>query len=258
MNNMTIVIIIFVWIIVTLNLVGLIKRFRTALKYHKTAIQCIGEEVSIYKDKGAKYAYKGVRAYLIEDYSKALKCFEIALKHSDVSHNCSFCYDWMSQCYEAQNKPIETLAYSVKAANAEPSNIKSAFNLAENYARIGLFEKSEFYYKRVLDSEGENVAAHFMLGMLCMSRGMYDEAKDYFLKTIEIDANFAAAYAELTILMAIKGDYSQSNSYFNKAQDKELIETERLKKRLDLIQKMQKLCQNAEISNNSGDKAYDC
>jgi tetratricopeptide (TPR) repeat protein len=226
----------------SIGLVYICKRLISVWRIRKYAKVNIGDEVSIHHDKGAKLAYKGICAHLSQDHSKALVYLEKAMKYSGVSHNSAFCLDWMSKCYEALEKPAETLSCRIKAVEIEPSNVKSLFNLADMYVRNGAFSKAEFYYKRILRYDKENLAATFMLGTLFMGRGLYSQAEEQFLKTLEMDNESEAALTELSVVMAIKGDYSRMDSYFDKAKDGEYIESDRLKKRLNSIKKMKDLC----------------
>ncbi|MCL1832008.1 MAG: tetratricopeptide repeat protein, partial [Oscillospiraceae bacterium] len=220
-----------------------VRRIILTWRVHRAAMACIGDEVSIFADKGAKFAYKGVYAYISGDYVKALDYLECALKFSYVSHNSSFCFEWIAQCYEALEKPAETLNYSIKAVDAEPSNVKSLFNLAELYANEGAFTKAEYYYNTILRYDADNATAPFMLGMLHMGRGRYDEAETQFMNAIAKAPDNEAVYGELAVLMAIKGDYVRMEEYYPKA----VVETRedkssRLKKRLNSIKRIQELC----------------
>lgn len=230
----------------SIGLVYIFKRLSVNRNIRKNALTNIGEDVSIHNDKGAKFAYKGICSYLRGDHSPALDYLEKAMKYSGALHNNAFCFDWMAKCYDAQEKPAESLNCYVKAVQSEPSNLKSLFNLADTYARRGSFTKAEFYYNRILRYDKENTIATFMLGTLFMGRGLYDEAEEKFLRTLEMDSNFEAALAELSVIMAIKGDYSQMNSYYDKtkqtAANNQYIESDRLEKRLNSIKKMKELC----------------
>ena len=222
--------------------VSLVKRIAPVLRNRRFARISIGDEVSIHNDKGARLAFKGIYAFLSNDYSKAIKHLEKAMDYSVVSHNNSFCLDWMSQCYDALEKPEDSLRCRVKAVDVEPSNIKSLFNLADMYTRSGLFDKAEFYYNRILRYDSKSTSASFMLGTLFMGRGLYDEAEAQFLKTLNLDEKFTAAIAELSVVCAIKGDYSRMESYFAKVKGERHIESDRLEKRLNSIKKMRSLC----------------
>jgi len=228
-------------------LLQVIKRAIITRHIRRAAKACIGEGVSIFFDKGAKLAYRGIYSFLDGDFSKAIKCLEKSLKYSYVPQNCSFCYDWIARCYDAQDKTTEALTYSVKAVQAEPSNIKSLFNLAEMYARDGAFEKSHFYYNMVHKYDSKNPQAYFMQGMLSMGIGNYDEAREHFLKTVELEPKFHSAYSELSVIAAIEGDYSQADSYRAKADAQPFgnftnSDSERLQKRLNSIKRIQELC----------------
>ncbi|MCL2071359.1 MAG: tetratricopeptide repeat protein [Oscillospiraceae bacterium] len=226
------------------GLAHICKRLVEAHCIRNCAIKNIGNEVSIYNDKGAKLAYKGICAYLNEDHSKALTYLENAVRYSQVSHNSAFCFDWMSRCYEALGKYRESLNCCVKAVEAEPSNIKALFGLANMYVRNGAFSKAEFYYNRVLRYDQKNSYASFMLGTLFMGRGLYDKAEEQFLKTIELNNESEEAFAELSVVMAIKGDYSRMDSYFaevTKSSNGKYTDSDRLRKRLNSIKKMKDL-----------------
>jgi tetratricopeptide (TPR) repeat protein len=238
--------VIFFGLCAVIQLVGFALRFVKHLRIRKHAKIHIGDEVSVHTDKGAKFAYKGICAYLSGDYSSALTHLERALKFSTVSQNNAFCLDWMSQCYDAQEKYEESLQCCVKAVQAEPTNIKMLFNLADMYVRRGRFDKAEFYYNRILNYDEDNIAACFMLGTLFMGCGEYERAEGFFLKALEIDGRFVAAMAEMSVLCAIKGDYSTMNRYYAEATDKQYIESDRLRERLDSIEKMQGLCNDCK------------
>ena len=227
---------------VSLGLFHVVKRLNAVSRIRKRAKKQIGEEVSIYSDKGARLAYKGICASLSEDYSKALTYFEKAMTFSGVSHNSVFCLEWMAKCYDAQEKPMELMRSRVKAVQLEPSNLKSLFGLADLYVRNGLYSKAEFYYNRILRYDNDNIAARFMLGTLFMGRGFYDEAEAQFIKALEIDKETKAASAELSVIMAIKGDYDKMEHYYAKAKDDEYADADRLKKRLSSIKKVKDLC----------------
>ncbi|MCL1904127.1 MAG: hypothetical protein FWF94_06905 [Oscillospiraceae bacterium] len=230
----------------TVGLFYILKRVNASRIIHKNALMSIGNEVSIYSDKGAKFAYKGICSYLNNDHSVAIKHFEKALRYSTVSQNNAFCFEWMSKCYDAQDKPSESLNCCVKAVESEPSNLKSLFSLAEMYGKRGAFLKAEFYYKQILRYDKDNIAAMFMLGTLSMGLGLYDQAESQFLKTLEIDNESEAALAELSVIMAIKGDYWRMTAYYEKIKkscnNRGYVESERLEKRLNSIKKMKDLC----------------
>jgi tetratricopeptide (TPR) repeat protein len=230
-------------IMVIMSFAGICLRLVGRIHLCKLAKISIGNEVSIHRDKGAKLAFRGILAFFRSDYSRAITHLEKAMEYSFVSHNNAFCLDWLAQCYDAQEKYNQSLECCVKAVQVEPSNIKSLFNLADMYVRRGLFEKAEFYYNRILRYDGTNAAACFMIGALFMGRGRYDEAQEQFLKTLDIDAQFVSAMAELSVVCAIKGDYSKMDSYYAKAENNNYIESDRLKKRLNSIKKMQELCE---------------
>jgi tetratricopeptide (TPR) repeat protein len=233
----------FIIVAVVWNLIGLIKHLIVRARFRRHARLCIGDEVSIHQDKGAKLAYNGIYCYFCGDYSKAIRFFERAIALSVMPQNNAFCLDWLAQCYEAQEKPRDSLSCCIKAVDVEPSNTKSLFNLADMYARNGVFSKAEFYYNRVLRYDSGNIAANFMLGTLHMGRGLYDEAEIQFRKTLDLDEKFAGALAEMSVIMAIKGNYNEMNSYYEKAQGVAEVESERLKRRLDSIKRMRKLCE---------------
>jgi Flp pilus assembly protein TadD len=114
--------------------------------------------------------------------------------------------------------------------------------LAETYARDGLFGKAEFYYNAILRYEKKNTSAIFMLGMLHMGRGDYEQAEARFLETVELDPKFVAAYAELAVLMAIRGDDERVGEYLAKTETRLYRESDRLKKRIVMIKRVQELC----------------
>jgi tetratricopeptide (TPR) repeat protein len=214
-------------------------------RFRRHAKISIGDEVSIKEDRGARLAYKGIYAFLNSEYSKSLKHLEEAMKYSMVSHNSSFCLDWMAQCYDALEKPKDSLRCCVRAVEVEPSNIKALFNLADAYVRNGSFAKAEFYYNRILRYDSKNASASFMLGTLFMGRGQYDEAHEQFLKTLEIDERSTAAMAELSVVCAIKGEYSDMDGYYEKIKDKKNVEADRLRKRLNSIKRVRELCNDS-------------
>lgn len=224
------------------GLIHIAKRMKRAAVISRFAKAGIGGEVSIYRDKGANFAYKGIYDYMNGDFSKALTRFEKAMAFSGGGHNKSFCFDWMSRCYDALEKTTESLDCRVKAVEAEPSNLKSLFNLADMYVRMGSFSKAEFYYNRILRYDSDNIAATFMLGTLFMGRGLYDKAEEQFVKTLQLDNKSDAAAAELSVIMAIKGDYSKMESYFEKTKNGNYTDPDRLKKRLNSIKKVKELC----------------
>ncbi|MCL1865850.1 MAG: hypothetical protein FWF82_00395 [Oscillospiraceae bacterium] len=228
------------------------KKLNKTWRVRRNAKVYMGDEVSVYTDRGAKYAYKGICDYLSGDYSSSIKRFEKAMTFSTMYQNNAFCLDWMSRCYEAQEKPVELLNCCIKAVQSDPTNVKSLFNLADMYVRRGLFSKAEFYYKQVITYDKDNTAAYFLVGTLFMGRGMYEQAEEYFIKTLETDDKFTAAMSELAVLAAIDGDYKKMESYLLQiAKCEEAVksidraETERLKKRLNSIRKMKELCNDS-------------
>jgi tetratricopeptide (TPR) repeat protein len=206
------------------------------------AMQFIGSEASLYTDKGAKYSYKGICKYQKNDIAGALKCFEKALTYSYIPYNRSFCYDWISQCYECQDKFPEALTFSRKAAEEDPENVKAVFNLADCYARDGMYDKSEFYYNVILKYDKCNLMAIYMLGMLALSRGSYDKAEECFVETLKLDPHFSSAHEVISIVSAIKGDYERADKYWKNIKEIGHPFTDRLKQRLDSIKRIQELC----------------
>jgi tetratricopeptide (TPR) repeat protein len=220
----------------------LIKQLKRLALNRRQAKTYIGDDVSIRHDEGAKYAYRGICAYLGGDYVESLVNLKKALEYSTVSHNNAFCLDWMSQCYESLDKPMESLHCCVKAVQAEPSNIKSLFNLADIYVKQGLFEKAEFYYNQILHYDKNNAPAKFMIGTLYMGLGEYRNAEEQFLEILETDNRFTSAFAELSVINAIKGDYFEMDNYYERAKNNRYVESVRLRKRLDSIKKIQGMC----------------
>ncbi|MCL2036754.1 MAG: tetratricopeptide repeat protein [Oscillospiraceae bacterium] len=217
------------------HLVNSIQLSRIAKTY-------IGEDVSIYSDIGARFAYKGICAYMNDDYSPALRYLEKALEHSIIHQNSAFCLDWLAKCYSALGKESEALDCLVKAVNSEPANLRALFSLADTYIQQGAFSKAEFYYSRVLQYDSDNLAANFMLGMIRMGRGEYNEAEEQFFTTIGKDEKFLEALEEMSVVMAIKGDYAKMDSYFAQASKRRPNKSDRLEKKLNAIKRMRSLC----------------
>jgi tetratricopeptide (TPR) repeat protein len=229
------------------------KRLFVKSCIYKTAIDNLGNEVSINSDIGALMAYKGIFSYLDDDYAKALQYFEESIQCSEVAHNTAFCYDWMANCYDALNKPSEAFRCCVKAVESEPSNLAALFGLADAYARKGLYEKAEYYYRKILREQKDNSAAIFLIGVLYMGQARYEDAEKQFNETIKIERKSGeyfepgnktgAALAELSLLSAIKGEYALADSYFSKATENMYSESKTLRKQLDSIKMMKELCE---------------
>jgi len=196
------------------------------------------------KDKGARFAYKGVVNCFKQNYVKAVFFLEKAMKYSYDPQNCVFCLDWMTKCYDAQGKPDRSLDCCIKAVEVFPSNIPSLFNLAERYLGRGKFDKARYYYETVLKYDEKNNYAKFMTGVTDMLSGEYARASEIFAPLEKISEQLPIMSSELAVIAALLGDMQKSREFSESAKKGGYEEPERLSGRLDCIERMRELCLN--------------
>jgi tetratricopeptide (TPR) repeat protein len=232
-------------IIITLFLIAgflyIFKRVTEDIRLRYDAKLNIGSRVSLREDKGARLAYEGICDCFKHKYEKAVVCFEEAIRHSYDPHNCAFCLEWMTKCYDAQGMSDESFNCCVKAVQVAPSSSTALSNLADRYVKKGWYDKAEFYYKSVLKFDEKNDYAIYLHGMIEMGRGHYEEAVNWFEKPTKTE-EYPPLIAEHAMVSAITGNYDKAEIFYEKAKNKGYEEIKRLREKLDCIKRVRELC----------------
>jgi len=227
-------------------LFAVLKRAVKSIATSDKAKLCVSGSLFIPRDKGARLAYKGVRACFAHDYERAIAYLEEAMKYSYDEQNRLFCLEWLTKCYDARERFDYSLNCCVKAAEACSDNPAVLFGLADRYSGAGKFDKAKFYYEAGLRHVKKNDYASFMLGELELLGGNYEKAAEKIYPLADAEGNSVMA-ARAALLAAITGDGQKSRDYFEKTGNPGINREERdnLEDCINCINRVRELCNDS-------------
>lgn len=174
-----------------------IQCYETALKHNKNNLEALSHLAHIYKIK--------------KNYMEAINKYDEYLKIQPEDGNA-----WMNLgecflCLREINKSHICLKNANKFMKPEYET-KLMFQLGCLYEKCGMFEKSEYYYKKVLEgSYPENVSElHFKMAMIYKQNGQYDEC--YEILTNECWTNPPEGMNQQDILCQLVQLFQLTNS----------------------------------------------
>jgi len=227
-------------------LFAVLKRVVKSIVISDKAKLCVSGSLFIPNDKGARLAYKGVRACFAHDYEKAVAHLEEAMKYSYDEQNRLFCLEWLTRCYDARERYDYSLNCCVKAAEACSDNPAVLFGLADRYSGAGRFDKAKFYYEAGLRHVKKNDYAAFMLGELELLGGDYEKAAEKIYPLAEAEGNAVMA-ARAALLAAIEGDEQKSRDFLEKVGKSHPNREERdnLEDCINCVNRVRELCNDS-------------
>jgi tetratricopeptide (TPR) repeat protein len=185
----------------------------------------------------AKELYSTGLTYLwIEDYSKAIMYFEMAVEkdpnYCDAYFEIGYCYDEIGRSQDAiwaykqaiRINPDYKLAYynlgclygvqglhenailAFKEAIQIDSDFADAYSgLGWNYGQLGRYQDAIRYYKRAIRIDPDNDRTHFSLGLAYLIIEKYDKAIESYKQAIRINPDIADMHHSLGNAYAVFG-----------------------------------------------------
>ncbi|MCR8487786.1 MAG: tetratricopeptide repeat protein [Crenarchaeota archaeon] len=92
-------------------------------------------------------------------------------------------------------------------------------NLGLHFKSLGLYQLSEFYFRKALEERPVLKEAYNNLGNLLRELGRVDEALQYFDKALELDPNYTSALINKGIALAEIWKFDEALKYLKKAID---------------------------------------
>jgi tetratricopeptide (TPR) repeat protein len=90
-------------------------------------------------------------------------------------------------------------------------------NLANDYYKIGEFDKAIEHYNKALELRPDLLETYFNRGLAYTRKGLYDHAQEDLNKVIELNPNLAEAYYTRGLIHEYKLEYPLAINDYNKA-----------------------------------------
>lgn len=202
----------FVDIIFRVVLQGYFRRRRAALR-------ALGKHGlrSMYKDRTARLAYKGIYKLMQDKYPEAEELLTKALSLADVRNNQIFCVEWLGHVYEAMENDARLLWCYRKAVEFAPENPEFQSRLGHAYFVDGRLEKSKYCFEQALHFDPNHGYSRYSLAKICMVRGEDGEAVRRLEELAKIQENHPLIFAELAVIHAMNGREEQCKECYEKA-----------------------------------------
>jgi len=173
------------------------------------------------RDTFGVYSSEAFRAYCIpgvycrkrDDYSKAIKCLNEAIK---LDPNDIDAYMNLGQIYLALNEYDKAIEYLEKITRINPKFIHAYFTLGEIYMDRDNYSKAIESFENVIRVHPSRAEAFSYLGDIYYKQGNYEKAIFNYEKSIRMDPTYTAAYSNLGECYKAKGDYGKGIEYLQK------------------------------------------
>ncbi|MGM0411610.1 MAG: tetratricopeptide repeat protein, partial [Bacillota bacterium] len=156
------------------------------------------------------------------DYNQAIKYYENILANDNIGEkelkNLSILYKEKGDL----NRAIKL--YKILLHNYPKAEYN--FHLAKSYFQIANYEKSLYYFEKLINSENnlnksleniDNEKFYYFLGNLYLKINKLNKAENTFIKGIEENNNFHLNYLALANLYNDKNNYDLAIEYYKKA-----------------------------------------
>jgi tetratricopeptide (TPR) repeat protein len=110
-------------------------------------------------------------------------------------------------------------AYTRAASEADPGNIRYAYNLATTYAGLGQNSEAAALFRRVLDRDPDYTEARNNLGILYWKMGRLDLAEMELSEIVRRDSTYVMCFEPLSNIYAWTGKMENTITLYRKALD---------------------------------------
>ena len=212
------------------DLLFLLKKIKSKLKDIKKSFLEEDKSKDI-ENKDFEYIFKGP----LTQYKKIKKIIKYKLK--DTNNNLQFKHEELSdekneinlaklnkdtlKSFGFKNSDIENILILYRK---DPQNLEALFNLGNIYYKEEEFEKSEEYFKKIIDinpNYKKNVV-YQCLGDICLNEhNMPKKALDYYIQSKSVEEN-ELLYVKMGICYEILDDNQSALKCYKKAHEKNL------------------------------------
>ena len=223
------------------------------MKYEKTYFEGKKKRIIIenWRDSVGELYHKGMTYLLIEDYKKALRCFEEVLKKDPLNYRAYFqigyCYDKLKifdravSAYKKglsiapENENYEEVYYNLgvsyfeleryregiealkKVIEINPNRVDAFFNLATAYEKIDSLKMAIIYYKKVISLNPRYFEPLYNLGLIYLFDVKdYYKAKFFLERAKKIKPNDSNVFLSLGVVYENLKDYDRAINAFLK------------------------------------------
>ena len=214
--------------------------YNRAMNYQLSALNTTDNDTY----KATSYIIIGGIYEKLDDYSKALECYEKSLKirlsvYGENDEIVANDYERMGQIYFAQDDCSKALEYYEKSLNiylmiygenASWGIANVSIGMGRVYSNQGDYSKAlvcfEGALKIFLLLNGDNhpavATSYSYIGQIYFAQNDYSKALDYFKKSLKLDLSFfgenhpsvASGYYNIGYVYFAQGDYSKALEYF--------------------------------------------
>ena len=214
--------------------------YNRAMNYQLSALNTTDNDTY----KATSYIIIGGIYEKLDDYSKALECYEKSLKirlsvYGENDEIVANDYERMGQIYFAQDDCSKALEYYEKSLNiylmiygenASWGIANVSIGMGRVYSNQGDYSKAlvcfEGALKIFLLLNGDNhpavATSYSYIGQIYFAQNDYSKALDYFKKSLNLDLSFfgenhpevASGYYNIGYVYFAQGDYSKALEYF--------------------------------------------
>ena len=178
------------------------------------ALEYLNKEVEQHTDNAYAYSYIAVVEVMYEEYGKALKAINSAMKcvHKKDKELKSFAYYVRAMVYEGLDRYGDALADLNSAVSVGTKALYIYQARAELYSALEDYEASDADYLSMLKIDGDNVDARIGLGSNAVDTEQYKKALDYANEAVALYPDKSSAYTLRAQAYAGLEDYAGAAS----------------------------------------------
>lgn len=161
------------------------------------ALEYLNKEVELHADNAYAYSYIAVVDLVYEDYGKALKAINTAMKcvHKKDKELKTFAFYVRATVYEGLDRYGDALADLNSAVAVGTKALYVYQARAELYSALENYEASDADYLSMLKIDADNVDARIGLGNNAVDTEQYKKALDYANEAVALYPDQASAYS---------------------------------------------------------------
>ncbi len=173
------------------------------LKENKKAYRDAQDCYSRAKDKKLGLMARGFALLNLDEYEKAVGCFEMVCSMGYPSYET---FRGLGKAYASMDRTLEALACYMKCKRIDPQDLDLLYDIADTQFMGGYFVEARKSCITCIKQNPYFVSAYVLLGMIALREENSSLAMKYFDKTLTIDPQNAYALNEKGYLHFLEGN----------------------------------------------------
>lgn len=174
-------------------------------------IKVNGVPIAAIYEKGASYAFEGMKAMRAGQADKAISLFQQEILYDPKNE---IAYNALGSIYLNQSNYQEAMPYLEKALELDPDNQQNSVNLALALANTGRLVQAQNLLQDMVDEKPSSYLGYYYLALFAMNSNQNSSAARYIEQCVQSRPNFKQAYLLGAQIYQKIGDQARAQ-YFN-------------------------------------------